>query len=187
VAIDQGDDVARKIVAYELLSLDGVAEDPDQFITEWDDAMDENLARVIASQDAVILGRRTYNDWAAFWPTSDIEPFATFINGVDKYVVTSAAPNELWANTVAIEQGQLEFIGALKEQAGGDIGLHGSIALTGALLKVGLVDEIRLVIAPALQGRGRRLFDPGVESRLTLTRSVASPSGYLLLDYAVSH
>ena len=151
--------MARKLIAYELLSLDGVAEDPDQFITEWDDAMDENLARVIATQDAVILGRRTYNDWAAFWPTSDIEPFATFINGVDKYVVTSSAPDDLWANTVVIEQGPFEFIAALKEQPGGDIGLHGSIALTGALLKAGLVDEIRLVVAPALQGSGRRLFD----------------------------
>ncbi len=179
--------MARKLVAYELLSLDGVAEDPDQFITEWDEAMDENLARVIASQDAVILGRRTYNDWAAFWPTSDIEPFATFINGVDKYVVTSSVPHDLWANTVAIEEGPLEFIGALKEQPGGDIGLHGSIALTGALLKGGLVDEIRLVIAPALQGSGRRLFDSGRDTRLTLTRSEVSPSGYLLLDYEVRH
>jgi dihydrofolate reductase len=177
--------MARKLVAYELLSLDGVAEDPDQFITEWDDAMDENLARVIGSQDAVILGRRTYNDWAAFWPTSDIEPFATFINGVDKYVVTSKAPDDLWANTSVIDQGPFEFIGALKDQPGGDIGLHGSIALTGDLIKAGLVDELRLVIAPALQGSGRRLFDTGADTRLMLVRSVVSPSGYLLLDYEV--
>ena len=179
--------MARKLIAYELLSLDGVAEDPDQFITEWDGAMDENLARVIATQDAVILGRRTYNDWTAFWPTSDIEPFATFINGVDKYVVTSSAPDDLWANTLVIEQGPFEFIAALKEQPGGDIGLHGSIALTGALLKAGLVDEIRLVVAPALQGSGRRLFDTGANTRLALVRSVVSPSGYLLLDYEVQH
>ena len=72
----------RKVVAYELLSLDGVAEQPDEFVTEFDDVMRENLARVIAAQDTVLLGRRTYDDWAAFWPTSDIEPFASFINGV---------------------------------------------------------------------------------------------------------
>jgi len=179
--------VARKLVAYELMSLDGVAEDPDRFITEWDNAMDENLARVITSQDTVILGRRTYDEWANFWPTSDIEPFAAFINGVEKYVVTSTALESQWANAVAIEQRPLEFIGALKQRAGGDIGLHGSIALTGALLKAGLVDEIRLVLAPALCGSGRRLFDTGVDTRLTLARSVVSPSGYLLLDYDVSN
>ena len=72
----------RKVVAYELLSLDGVAEKPDGFFASWDDAMDSNLAAVIGTQDAVILGRRSYDEWAAFWPGSEIEPFATFINGV---------------------------------------------------------------------------------------------------------
>ena len=68
----------RKIVVYELLSLDGVAEDPDSsFFTDWDDAMDANLAAVIATQDAVILGRRSYTEWAQFWPNSQTEPFAT--------------------------------------------------------------------------------------------------------------
>ena len=61
----------RKIVVYELLSLDGVAEDPDTFFADWDDAMDANLAAVIATQDAVILGRRSYDEWARFWPGSD--------------------------------------------------------------------------------------------------------------------
>ena len=78
-----------KIVVYELLSLDGVAEAPDGFIADWDDAMDANLAAVIATQDAVILGRRSYDEWAQFWPASEIEPFATFINGVAKHVATS--------------------------------------------------------------------------------------------------
>ena len=177
--------MARKLIAYELLSLDGVAEDPDQFITEWDDAMGENLARVIATQDAVILGRRTYDDWASFWPTSEIQPFADFINNVDKYVVTALAPQTLWSSSTVVDHDPYEFISALKEQPGGDIGLHGSIALTASLLGAGLVDGLRLVVAPALQGRGRRLFDASGESRLTLTRSVTSPAGYLLLDYDV--
>jgi dihydrofolate reductase len=72
----------RKVVVYELLSLDGVAEQPNEFITDFDDVMRENLRRVIAEQDAVLLGRRTYDDWAAFWPSSEIEPFASFINAV---------------------------------------------------------------------------------------------------------
>jgi dihydrofolate reductase len=69
----------RKVVAYELLSLDGVAEEPSQFIAEFDAVMRENLARVIASQDVVILGRRTYGEWAGYWLSSDNEPFASFI------------------------------------------------------------------------------------------------------------
>jgi dihydrofolate reductase len=71
----------RKVVAYELLSLDGVAEKPDGFFADWDEAMEANLGAVIAAQDSVILGRRSYEEWAEFWPGSDIEPFATFING----------------------------------------------------------------------------------------------------------
>lgn len=74
----------RKVVVYELLSLDGVAEDPDSFMTDWDEVMDANLAAVIAAQDAVILGHRSYEEWAEFWPGSNIQPFATFINGVAK-------------------------------------------------------------------------------------------------------
>ena len=175
----------RKVVAYELLSLDGVAEQPDEFITDWDEAMQDNLGRVITTQDTVLLGRRTYDDWAGFWPASPIEPFASFINGVEKFVATSTAPGQTWANTTVIDSGLPEFLSELKRQSGGDIGVHGSIALTQSLLEEGLVDELRLVIAPAVHMRGRKLFDRGSPRRLTLTRHVASPTGYLLLDFQV--
>ena len=175
----------RKVVAYELLSLDGVAEQPDEFITDWDEAMRDNLGRVISTQDAVILGRRTYDDWAAFWPASDIEPFASFINGVEKFVATSTAPGQTWANATVIDGALPDFVTELKRQSSGDIGVHGSIALTQSLLEVGLVDELRLVIAPAVHMHGRKLFDRGLSRRLTLTRHVVSPAGYLLLDFQV--
>jgi dihydrofolate reductase len=175
----------RKVVVYELLSLDGVAEQPDDFITDFDEVMRENLGRVIATQDSVLLGRRTYDDWAAFWPTSSIEPFASFINGVEKFVVTSTTPHETWAHTTAVEGGLFEFVSDLKRRTGSDIGVHGSIALTQSLLEGGLVDELRLVIAPAVHMHGRRLFDRGLPKRLTLARDVASPSGYLLVDFLV--
>ena len=95
----------RKIVVYELLSLDGVAEAPDTFFADWDDAMGANLAAVIATQDAVILGRRSYDEWAQFWPESQIQPFATFINGVTKYVATSTPLDRDWAGATVITAG----------------------------------------------------------------------------------
>jgi dihydrofolate reductase len=177
--------MVRQVVAYELLSLDGVAERPDAFVTDFDDVMQENLNRVIATQDAVLLGRRTYDEWAEFWPASDIEPFASFINGVEKFVVTSTTPEETWANTMVVDGGLVELVTKLRQQPGKDIGVHASIALTQSLLEQGLVDELRLVIAPALQINGRKLFDRGSSTRLSLTRNITSPSGYLLLDFHV--
>ncbi len=173
----------RKVVAYELLSLDGVAEQPDEFILEFDQVMTENLGRVIASQDVVLLGRRTYDEWARFWPTSEIEPFATFINSTQKFVVTSTPVDQSWENAALVEGDLTTFVTELKQQAGGDIGVHGSITLAQSLLEEGLVDVLRLVVAPSIRMRGRKLFDRGVSTRLTITRNVTSPSGYLLVDF----
>lgn len=176
----------RRIVVYELLSLDGVAEAPDTFFG-WDDGLDPNLAAVIGAQDAVILGRRTYAEWAQFWPGSDIEPFATFINGVAKYVATSTPLDRDWANTTAIDGGLVEFVRDLKGRPGGDIGVHGSISVAQALLAADVVDDLALVIGPMLAGRGRRLLDGLPSTRLELTRTETSPAGYVVLDYRVKH
>jgi len=174
----------RKVVVYELLSLDGVAEAPETFV-EWDDALDTRLAEVIGTQDAVILGRRSYDEWAAYWPGSEVEPFATFINGVAKFVATSTPLVPAWANATAIEGGLVEFVRELSWRPGGDIGVHASISVAQALLAAGLVDELRLVIAPTIVGRGRRLLDRLPAIRLEAIRSSTSPDGYLLADYAV--
>jgi dihydrofolate reductase len=176
--------MSRKVVAHELLSLDGVAEGlEDLFVGVDDDAMEENLRRGIAAEDTVLLGRRTFDEWAGFWPTSNIEPFASFINGVEKFVVTSSPLRHAWANSSVVKGPLPEFLRSLKGRAGGDIGVLGSLQLTQSLLQAGLVDELRLVIAPAIKGQGRKLFDQGTPRRLTLTRSVTSPNGYLLLDF----
>jgi len=175
----------RKIVVYELLSLDGVAEEPDGFIADWDETMDANLAAVIASEDAVILGRRSYSEWAQFWPRSQIQPFATFINGVTKHVATSTPLDRDWANATAIDGGLVEFVRDLKPQRGGDIGVHASIWVAQALLAAVVVDELRLVIAPSIAGRGRRLLDGLPPIQLESIRSEISPTGYLLVDYRV--
>ena len=176
----------RKIVVSLLLSLDGVAEDPDTFLTDWDDdVMDANMAAVIATQDAVILGRRSYDEWARFWPESTIEPYATFINTVAKFVVTSTPLDREWANTRVVEGGLIEFVRKLQDQPGGDIGVHASISVAHALLAAGVVDELNLAIAATIAGSGRRLLDGLPAERLELIRSATSPTGKLLVDYRI--
>jgi dihydrofolate reductase len=175
----------RKIVVYELLSLDGVAEAPDTFFTDWDEAMDANLAAVIATQDAVVLGRRSYTEWAQFWPASRIEPFASFINKVTKHVATSTPLDQDWADATAIDGALVDFVRDLKQQPGGDIGVHASISVAQALLAAAVVDELRLVIAPKIAGHGRRLLDGLPPIQLEPLRSAMSPTGYLLVDYRV--
>jgi dihydrofolate reductase len=176
----------RKVVLYELLSLDGVAEDPDQFVTDWDEAMEANLAAVIATQDAVILGRRSYDEWSEFWPGSEIEPFATFINDVAKYVASSVPLARQWHDATLIEGGLVPFVQDLKNSSGGDIGIHASISVAQALLTADAIDEVRLVVAPAIAGGGRRLWDGLPPVRLELVRSATSPTGYVLADYRIS-
>jgi dihydrofolate reductase len=173
----------RKVVAFEFLSLDGVAEGPDRFFTAWDDVVDASGAALIATQDAVLLGRRSYDEWAEFWPGSDIEPFATFINGVRKYVATSTPLDRDWADTSVIDGDLVGFVRDLKDRPGGDIGVHASISVVQALLAAGVVDELRLAIAPAIAGSGRRLLDGLPSMGLEPIRSLLSPSGYLLVDY----
>jgi dihydrofolate reductase len=176
----------RKVVVYELLSLDGVAEKPDEFFADWDEAMDANLAAVIAPQDSVILGRRSYDEWAEFWPGSDMEPFATFINGVAKYIATSAPLDREWAETTVIDGELDQFVRDLRDQPGGDIGVHASISVAQALLAAGVVNELRLVIAPTIAGSGRRLLEGLPAIRLESIESTTSPTGHLLLSYRVS-
>ena len=173
----------RRVVAFAFSSLDGVAEAPDGFVTGWDDVLDASGATLIATQDAVILGRRSYDEWVEFWPGSEIEPFATFINGVEKYVATSTPLEREWANTTVIDGDLVQFVRDLKDRPGGDIGVHASISVIQTLLAGGVVDELRLAIAPVIAGSGRRLLDGLPSIRLESIRSVTSPSGYLLVDY----
>src|SRR3954464_8727750 len=176
----------RKVVAFSFLSVDGVAESPDRFFTAWDDVVDASGDALIATQDAVVLGRRSYDEWADFWPDSDIEPFATFINGVAKYVATSTPLDQTWADSTAVDGDLVDFVRDLKSRPGADIGVHASISVAQALLAAGIVDELRLVVAPMVAGGGRRLLDGVPETRLEETRATTSPTGYLLVEYRVA-
>ncbi len=142
---------------------------------------------MIDRQDTVLLGRRMHDEWAKFWPTSDDEPFSSFINSVPKYVATSTPLTADWTNVTAIDGDVVEFVRALKAKPGGDIGVHGSITLAQSLLAADVVDELELMVGPVLAGRGRRLFAGDELQRLELVRSAHSPSGSVLLSYRVRH
>lgn len=173
--------IVRNVVLYELLSLDGVAETPNDFILHFDDAMEENLRQVISAQDTVLLGRAMYDEWSEYWPKSDDEPFSSFINSVAKIVVTSTTPERTWTNSTVAEGSVAEVVARLKNQTGGDIGVHGSVTLSRSLLEQGLVDELRLVIAPSVMVTGRKLFDGTSPQRFEVFSNETSPTGYLLV------
>ena len=175
----------RKVVMYELLSIDGVAEEPGNWMFDVDDAVMDNLGRVIGAQEDVLLGRGTFDYWAGYWPTADNQPFADFINGTPKHVFTSGTPSQEWGGTTFVDAPAAGYVAELKEGDGGDIGIHGSIALSQSLMGAGLVDELRLVVAPTVAAGGRRLFgSEGELQRFELTDARGTPSGLVLLAYA---
>jgi dihydrofolate reductase len=141
---------------------------------------------VIATQDDVLLGRSTYDYWVGYWPQSDVEPFAGFINATRKHVFTSTMPSEEWANSTIVDGSAIEYVADLKRGKGRDIGIHGSIELSRSLLRADLIDELRLVVAPALAQKGRKLFSGEEDSglrKLELLDSGSTDPGSLLLGY----
>lgn len=178
----------RNVVLYTLMSLDGAVEEPDRYFPEFDAETDAYEARVIEAQDTVLLGRHMYDQWSRYWPTSDNQPFADFINNVRKYVFTSSPLATGWTNATAATSAPADLVAELKAQPGGDIGVHGSIDLARSMLREGLIDRLSLVVAPVLSGVGRRLFDADLfddaeARRLELIQATSTSSGGLLLDY----
>jgi dihydrofolate reductase len=182
----------RKLVLYTLMSLDGAVDHPGRYFAgsrsgeapEFDSVMNDNEARIIGEQDAVLLGRHMYDEWSEYWPTSDAQPFADFINRVKKYVVTSTPLAREWHRAEAVAGPVEELVRDLKARRGGDIGVHGSIRLAQSLLAAGLVDELQLVVGPVIGFTGRRLFPHADDvHRLELLRATPTPSGSVLLAY----
>jgi dihydrofolate reductase len=185
----------RKLVIYTLMSLDGDVDDPGAYFVgsqpnaapTFDEAMIENERRIIATQDTVLLGRHMYDQWSGYWPTSNEQPFADFINGVHKVVVTSSPLAKAWNNAAAMSGPIADIVRTLKSRPGQDIGVHGSITLAQSLLAAGLVDELQFVVGPAVGFGGRRLFEKSDSvSHLELLSASSTPSGCLLLGYRVS-
>ena len=174
----------RDVVLYTLLSLDGVAEEPGDWMFEADDEVFANLSAVIETQDDLLLGRGTYDYWVDYWPTSDVQPFADFINGTAKHVLTSSPLRGSWSGAVVADGPLDDYVRRLQAQPGGDIGVHGSIALAGALLALDLVDRLELLVVPTIAGSGRRLFGDAAElRRLRLTKAERSSTGCVFLGY----
>ncbi|MEU4827704.1 dihydrofolate reductase family protein [Actinomadura sp. NPDC023710] len=174
----------RKVVLYHLMSLDGVAYEDGDWLADDGPQLVTYLGRVIESQDDVVMGRRTYDYWAGYWPKSDFEPFAGFINGTRKHVVTSTALTQEWANSTAVYASATDHVTALKRQPGRDIGIHGSIFLARTLLQAGLIDELRLVVAPAVVGHGNRVFEGETLQQWRLRDLERGTNGTLFLDYS---
>ena len=176
----------RKVSAYLLMSLDGVVEAPESFVRDdlYEDIID-SLRETIAEQDTILLGRTMFEEWSEYWPTSEQEPFASFINEHPKYVVSSTLRSvDAWPNSSLIGSDPAAPIAALKRQDGNTIGVHGSITLVNSLLAAGLLDELRLTVFPALAGRGRRLFENGESvQQLSSRYSRTTPNGVQYLVY----
>ena len=186
----------RKLVQYTLTSLDGAVEDPRRYFPlsdptvasapVLDAVMDDLEAQLIGNQDTVLLGRTTFDEWSRYWPTSNEQPFADFINGVQKFVVTSRPLANRWNNAAAVSGPVADVVRDLKARPGGDIGVHGSIKLARSLLAAGLVDELQLAIGPVLDPEGPRLFEGLADlRRLELVRAVPTPGGTLWVTYRV--
>lgn len=177
--------MTRNVVLYELMSLDGYADDPGEgdWFRDADEHLMDFLGDAIASQDTVLLGRRTYEKWAPYWPTATMQPFADFINTTPKLVFSSTPLSLNWSETTRVTEHAASFVADLKQNPGGDIGIHGSLTLAQTLLTAHLVDELRLVLAPSLAGHGKRLFDGGSDLQHFQLMTVQRSGGCLLLHY----
>ena len=186
----------RNIVQYTLTSLDGAVEDPRRYFPgstttaasapTFDPIMAELEAKLISNQDAVLLGRTTFEEWAAYWPTSDEQPFADFINGVKKYVVTTKPLTAEWGDAEVMSGSLADIVHDLKSRPGGDIGVHGSISLAQSLIAAGRIDELQLAVGPVLDPMGRRLFEKLDDlRRLELVSATPTPGGTVWVTYRV--
>jgi dihydrofolate reductase len=177
----------RKVFAWLFMSLDGVVEAPN----EWQfDVIDDDMMADITSQtdaeDAMLLGRVTYQDWEPFWPTSTDEPYASHINSMPKYVVSTTLDKldwGKWEKPTLIKGNLAEEITRLKKQPGKNIGVGGSPTLVRSLLQEDLLDELKLMIHPVLVGHGKRFFNDGDLKRLKLVDSKVTGPGVVILTY----
>lgn len=174
----------RKIVSTSFITLDGVVESPDEWSVEyWDDGIGEVIGAQMGAADALLLGRVTYQGFAAAWPQMTEDPGADFMNNSPKYVVSTTLDKAEWNNSTIVNGDLGTEVAALKETSGKDILISGSPTLVRSLLQLSLVDELHLLVYPVALGSGKRLFDGIEKTPLQLTSSRAFGNGVLHLVY----
>jgi dihydrofolate reductase len=182
-----------RIVITEFISLDGVVEDPGGaedfkyggWSFEFDRGDEGNKFKLdeTMESDALLLGRVTYEGFAAAWPSRDGE-FADRFNNMPKYVVSSTLSDPEWTNSKVLEGDVVEEVRKLRQEPGGDIVVHGSVQLAQTLIDNDLVDELRLMVFPVVLGAGKRLFgETGDKKALRLTDSRTVGDGVAILVY----
>ena len=175
----------RKIVAGLFISLDGVIEDANAWIGPWfSPELGQAVGSMIGAQDTMLLGRVTYQEFAAHWPqqTGDM---ADSMNGTAKYVVSGTLKSAEWQNSTLIPAASaIAEIAELKQRPGKNIGMTGSATLVSSLLREGLLDELHLFVFPVVLGSGKRLFAaPGAKLPLKLINSATFDTGVVQLTY----
>jgi dihydrofolate reductase len=152
----------------------------------FDDEVGAFMLDTFERPSAFLLGRRTYDIFAGFWPnqTDPSDPVATKLNALPKYVASTTLRDPAWANTTVLRGELVQAVRDLKAQPGNELQVHGSGRLLRFLLEHDLVDTLRLEVFPVIVGKGMRLFpDEGPDTRLELASSTTSASGVQLLTY----
>jgi dihydrofolate reductase len=188
----------RKIVVGEFVTLDGVMqapgnsdEDREAGFTQggwtmpyWHDEIGTVIFGAMQASDALLLGRKTYQGFAAAFASAPAgDPFVDHMNNTPKYVVSTTLDQAEWQNSTLIKSNVVEEIRKLKQQPGKDISVSGSGRLVHTLVENDLVDEYRLLVYPVVLGSGKRLFPNGVGTKLQLVESKMFPTGVVFLHY----
>jgi dihydrofolate reductase len=174
----------RKVVSWLISSLDGVVEQPEAWSSPYMDEVNAEAGAGMAPTGTVLLGRRTYQDMAAFWPHQEGNPFADYLNSSTKYVVSATLDHLEWANSVLVTGDVGDKVAELKRQPGEDLLVLGSPTLVRSLLGQGLLDALTLNICPIVLGSGQRLFDTTTDHlRLDLVEANTYGSGLLRVRY----
>ena len=188
----------RKLVVSTFLTLDGVMQAPggpgeddsDGFtlggwsVNYWDERMGQVMTEAMSVPFDLLLGRKTYDIFAAYWPTAPEEAGAKPLNEATKYVASRGRPSLGWDRSVLIEGDAAEGVAALKKEDGPELQVHGSGNLIQTLMRHNLVDEYRLWVFPLVIGSGKRLFADGtVPAGLRLVDSTVSTTGVVIGTY----
>ena len=172
----------RKVVVSEFVSLDGIMENPAWTFPYWNDEIADFKRAETNAADALLLGRQTYQEFAAAWPTSTDEG-APYFNSVLKYAVSTTLDKGEWNNSHIIKGNAVEEITKLKGQPGKDLLVYGSATLIQTLIANNLVDQYNLLVYPVVIGKGKRLFQDGTETKLKLVQSKGFSSGVVAMVY----